>query len=504
MKWFLISIFSILALWTLLIFVLIPEKPGGDKIPLIWATYPNPQRDPQVDEFNRMYPDCFLGLDPDNSGVMKVIVQSSAGMGPDIIGAVTFRDFKTYYDTGILWDVTEQAEKMGFGPKTLPEPVRPLVMMRVMNDKGEFEDRQYLYPCNVANIYIVYNKNIFDKYGVPYPPEDITWQEYLEIGRKLTVYENEGDKIPLVFAGAGIPPEIIIWEKGGDILNPDGTRCLLNSKEAIDAMVFYHDLLFKYKIEPTPVQKAGVTSQGGAFGGGYYNWVGEGRLAMVWSGRWMLIQFRRIMDGQRQAKEKWIKEHPDAKKYEGPEVLRLGACLVPRFKDGQRYTRLWARCVGINKKSKNREAALNFMQYLASEEYNRLINQGADSNPPNRKYINMDCFRNPDWPGEDEAHLMSIKSIPYGRRMPQSMFIPYTTVERIFKKTTDQLIADPELKPDDIAHIMRRASDKINLEISRAIERNPHLQKIYEKLLTQGAEPIVSKLDENKSSSSAR
>ena len=138
------------------------------------------------------------------------------------------------------------------------------------------------------------------------------------------------------------------------------------------------------------------------------------------------------------------------------------------------------------------------MQYLASEEYNRLINQGADSNPPNKKYINMDCFRNSDWPGEDEAHLMSIKSIPYGRRMPQSMFIPYATVERIFKKVRDQLIANPELKPDDIARIMQRASDKINTEIARAIERNPHLQKIYEKLLAQGAEPILKTIEESR------
>ena len=202
---------------------------------------------------------------------------------------------------------------------------------------------------------------------------------------------------------------------------------------------------------------------------------------------------------QRQAKEKWIEEHPDAEKYEGPEVLRLGACLVPRFKDSKRYTELRARCVGINKQSKNREAALNFMQYLTSEEYSRIINQGADSMPGNKKYISMDLFRHPDWPGEEEAHLMSIKSIPDGRIASRSMFISNATVNRLFGKAVQQLVAEPELNPEDIARIMQRASDKINLEISRAIERNPHLQKIYEKLLAQGAEPIVTKLDKDKS-----
>ncbi|MCK4325792.1 extracellular solute-binding protein [bacterium] len=503
MKYFLISIFGILALWTLVTVALIPGKEAGDKTSLVWTTDPNPQREMQVDIFNKLYPDCSLRIDPDNSGVMKVVVQSSAGMGPDIIGQIHIRDnYQIYHEAGLLWDITEQAKKMGFGPETLPEPVRPLVMMRVMNKNGEFEDRQYVYPCNVYHGYIIYNKNIFDKYGISYPPEDLTWEEYINIAKKLTIYENEGDKIPLIFGSAGMGSylKILIWEKGEDVFNKDGTRCLLNRKGVIEAMVFYHDILFKHNTEPTPTQQAGVSSQGGAFGSGYMSWFGGGKVAMFWGARWNLIQFRRFVTDQRQAKEEWIKEHPDADKYEGPEVLRMGACFVPRFKQGRRYTVVRARCVGINKKSKNREAALNFMQYLTSEEYSQIINQGADAKPGNKKYINMNLFRHPDWPGEEEVHLMSIKSIPYGRIVSRSMFISNATVERILKKTTDQLIADPELKPDDIAQIMQRASDKINLEISRAIERNPHLQKIYKKLLSQGAEPIVTELDKDKPS----
>ena len=503
MKYFLIGIFSILALWTLVTVALIPGKEVGDKISLVWTTDPNPQREAQVDVFNKLYTDCLLRIDPDNSGVMKVVVQSSAGMGPDIIGHVSLRySYQIYHEAGLLWDITKQAKNMGFGPETLPEPVRPLVMMRVMNENGEFEDCQYVYPCNVFTTYIIYNKNVFDKYNIPYPSEDLTWEEYINIAKKLTIYKNEGDKIPLIFGSAGMGSylKILIWEKGEDIFNKHGTKCLLDKKGAIEAMVFYHDILFKHNIEPTPTQRAGVTSQGGAFSGGYINWLGQGRVAMLWGARWNLIQFRKIITAQRQAKEAWIKEHPDADKYEGPEVLRLGACLVPRFKDGRRYTELGARCVGINKKGKNREAALNFMQYLASEEYSRIINEGADSKPGNKKYISMDLFRHPDWPGEEEAHLMSIKSIPDGRIASRSMFISNATVNSIFNKTIQQLIADPDLEPDDIARIMQRASDKINLEISRAIERNPHLQKIYEKLLVQGAEPIVTELGKDKSS----
>ena len=60
------------------------------KTRLVWVSDPNPMRVSQIDMFNELNPDLALKLDPDNSGTMKVIVQSSAGMGPDLIGQVVF------------------------------------------------------------------------------------------------------------------------------------------------------------------------------------------------------------------------------------------------------------------------------------------------------------------------------------------------------------------------------------------------------------------------------
>jgi ABC-type glycerol-3-phosphate transport system substrate-binding protein len=491
LKSFLIGIFIFLGIFTTVVISLIPAKVISGKKPVIWTTDPNPQRDPQVDAYNKMFPDQDLSIDPDNSGVMKVVVQSSAGMGPDVIGHVNAGTMQTYHEAGILMDITEEAKKMGFSADTMPESVRPFVMLQELNDKGEIVEKQYTYPCNVYHTYLFYNKNIFDKYNIPYPSEDITWEEYINICKKLTIFSDDDD-IPTIFGGTGANINIMIWGKGGKFLNKDGTRCMLNTKEVADAIEFYHDLFFKHGIEPSPTQKAGVSSKGG-WGSGNISWFGEEKVSMLWGARWMLIQIRRFIADQKKIKAQWIKDNPDAKEYGGPPVLRMGACLVPRFKGSKRYTTFGVRGAAINKKTKNKEGALKFLQYLSTAEYSKTINDGGDSKPGNEKYIKLDLFLHPDWPGEKQIHEMAIKSTPNGRMITRSFFVSPAVIDKNFKLIRDKVISDDDndLSREEIENTLQNITDNINNEISKNIERNPKLKKIYNKLLENGAEKIT-------------
>ena len=81
---FLIIIFSGLGILTAIAYAIIPAPSSDGRIPIVWTTDANPARELQVEWFNKLYPDNVLSIDPDNTGVMKVVVQSSAGMGPEI------------------------------------------------------------------------------------------------------------------------------------------------------------------------------------------------------------------------------------------------------------------------------------------------------------------------------------------------------------------------------------------------------------------------------------
>jgi len=49
----------------------------------------------------------------------------------------------------------------------------------------------YALPVVADTLGLMYNKDIFDKFGVPYPKEGVTWEEVLEMSRKLTRTEGE-------------------------------------------------------------------------------------------------------------------------------------------------------------------------------------------------------------------------------------------------------------------------------------------------------------------------
>ena len=494
MRWNIAIVAIILILMSVIAALWQPDLDLQGKKPLVWTTDPNPQREDQVTTFNKMYPDYKLRIDPDNTGSQKVITQCSANMGPDVIDAVTNNSYQLYHSAGVLKDVTEDAKKMGFGADTLPPSVRSLVMLKVLGKDGQIRERQFIYPSNVYHVFFFINKNIFKKRGISLPKGDVTWDEILKIAQKLTIYENEGDSIPKSFGLNGIGLTVLIWQKGGALINKEGTRSLLDSEAAVDAAVFLHDLYYKYKVMPSPTQKAGMAAQGG-WGSGNFNYLADGRVAMLPSGRYALIQFRRLIREQKKAREKFLKENPD-RKDEAPEVLKLSACLFPRFKGKKRYTRFGARCTGVNADAKNPAGALDFMQYLASRQYADLINQGADSKPGPAKYCKLEMMKNPIYQGEDEVDKMTLESIPFGRAIPRSPFISVSKLTRILKKVEQKIVAKEDLTRAEMAAALKRAAMQTDEVIARNIKRTPHLQKFYNKLLEQGAQPIKLNLDE--------
>jgi ABC-type glycerol-3-phosphate transport system substrate-binding protein len=420
---------------------------------------------------------------------MKVVVQCSAGMGPDLIDHISASSIQTYQTAGILADLTDDAKRLGFGIDTLPECIRPFVQVATVMPDGEIEMRQYVYPCNLANAFLFYNKNVFDQLGVPYPPEEMTWDEYETLAKKLTV-KKDGALIPEIFGASGLAVESLIWGLGGDFMNPEGTRSLLDSDAVIDAMTQYHRYLHVENIEPTPVQAAGVASHGANWGSGSMMWFGEGKVGLFWGQRYQLIQFRRQIASQRELHARW---EADGRRGEEPQVLRFGAVQVPHFPGQPIYSGAMARCSGINAKSPRREAALTFMQYLAGADYAKITNQTADAFPGNAAYYRPELLINPEYDNEDEAECAreGLKALNYGRTPPRSVFVNFATAWHFFGAAREKIISRSDLTRDDISAIMQDAARRVNLEIARNISREPFLKLAYEKLLSHGAEPTA-------------
>ncbi|TNJ62717.1 carbohydrate ABC transporter substrate-binding protein [Paenibacillus hemerocallicola] len=105
----------------------------------------------------------------------------ATGTQVDIIQDSVGNSANSLIPTGLQYDLTELVKKHNvdlnrFEPATI-EAVKQFGGL-------------YGFPINNGGLVLYYNKDIFDKFGVAYPKDGMTWDEAIELGKKLTRSEN--------------------------------------------------------------------------------------------------------------------------------------------------------------------------------------------------------------------------------------------------------------------------------------------------------------------------
>ena len=415
--------------------------PARAKSELVWCSDNNPTRRGQMDLFNRLHEDYHVRLDPDNTDMSKVIVQSIAGVGPDLFDSYNGFQTSAYVRAGIAWDITDELAEAGIDVARDTWPAAHTMSI--------YDARTYGFPRNAGTDALYFNKKIFDARGEPHPPAYIRAPEFLRTAKRLTV---KGKHFGFIFSWWQWQHFLSQW--GGQVYSPDGTRCLLDSDEAIAAVQFMHELVYKYKVSPTPDQESAMATTGG-WGSGPITLFGGGRAAMALGGRWWLCTLR--------------------KKDQFPNLSHgVTEC---QFGPIRRY-RGYCGSVLINKKSPRRRQALQFLIYMYSQAYNELINHQADALGPVKKYAFTDKFlQDSDYPEETYNHVWR-KVMEYGVPEQVSPFVNGNAINRIITRQLDLVKAD--LKPP--ANAMRTAAEQVNEEIRKTLERDPTLRAEFERL----------------------
>ncbi|RPI32133.1 MAG: sugar ABC transporter substrate-binding protein, partial [Chloroflexota bacterium] len=175
------------------------------------------------------------------------------------------------------------------------------------------ETRYYYTPGKIAGLntaveatLLFYNRTLFDRAGIAYPPSDPehawTWDEFVAAARKLTTDANgkhpgeDGfDSQQIRTYGAAFDKSYEGWtfypfvfSNGGEAVNDDGTRLLLDSPQASQAMQNLADLMWVHQVTPTPVQDQGLP--------GYVSMLQTGNLGMHISGQWSLLDYASVKD----------------------------------------------------------------------------------------------------------------------------------------------------------------------------------------------------------------
>ena len=420
------------------------RKPGV--VVLRWSTDDNPARQLQTATFAEMFPGLEAKIDPGSR--QKLVIQCATGAGPDVIDVYNSSQMMSYVEAGILIDLTDYAKEMGFAP----ENTYPAVRGNITAD-----GRQYRFPCNVWANCVIYNKAIFDDHGVPYPKTGWTYDDLLEIGRKIKSAPSKSGRrhIPVANWLNKLFFEDLLVGCGGKRFSGGGLVSALDSDEAVAAMQLYYDLMHVHGILTTPAEASAMSSQGG-WGSGGINWFSTERAAMIFIGRWYLCQAPRFP------------------KLKG----KLGAMQLPRVGDRPSAGQCGTRAAGINVKSPHREEALKFLRYLASPEYSRLIVKDGDAMPPNPSLARTGADLVNDAVGEPEFHRCFIEALEVARPLDTSPFIDAVIVDRWMQERIGE-VENKLATPEDA---MRSLAKEINRKIRLNLDRRPDLQRKYEKL----------------------
>jgi len=130
-----------------------------------------------------------------------------------------------------------------------------------------------------------YNKDIFDKAGVSYPPADPdkawTWDEFLSAAKKLTTEQKGRKTFGVAFSTWPAPLLPFIRSNDGDFFNEDVTEPFIESPKTVEALQKLSDLMNKYHVAPTPTQLSSFPSYSVA--------MQTGQVAMAIDGQWALL-----------------------------------------------------------------------------------------------------------------------------------------------------------------------------------------------------------------------
>ena len=148
----------------------------------------------------------------------------------------------------------------------------------------------YGMPKYVSTAAMAYNKDILDEAGVEYPDGTWTWDDYLVAYEATTKRDDSGDIVQWGKYVAQQYMEPYVWMNGGEWMNAPlfGTKCLLDSEEAIAALKHNHDLIYGSN-QVAPI--AGSIPEVG-----WHNVFSTGKVAFAESHSWTVTNYIREND----------------------------------------------------------------------------------------------------------------------------------------------------------------------------------------------------------------
>jgi len=227
-------------------------------------------------------------------------------------------------------------------------------------------DKIYAIPRDISVLIVYYNKDLFNKYGIPYPDKNWKIEDLKKTAQKLTDKNHFGISFePNIYYAM---PYIRYFNS--DILDTD-LNLQTDKKEFLKDINYYKNFAYKYHIAPIPSQVGSKTLA---------QMFIEKKIAMHISGRWLTPKYRQSADFN------W-------------DIVNFPNCSAPTDASG------WA----ITKASKHKNEALKFIMFLSSKENISKMTKEGLIIPARKDVANSKYFLNGK-PDNSELFIYAIEN----------------------------------------------------------------------------------------------
>ncbi|MGI6083542.1 MAG: ABC transporter substrate-binding protein [Limnochordia bacterium] len=222
----------------------------------------------EAEAYMRLHPEIRVEVVGIGSTADRILAAGMGGALPDLF-TVKEQYWGMVQRSGFVMDLTERVVKSGLKlSEFVPDHL----------EDAKLDGRFYGLPCQGYGSegveLMAYNKDFFDRAGLAYPTDNWTWDEFVEISRKLT--RQSGDQVELWGNTVGQPTNRhsirwFLYAFGAGVLDPLNNQIGIGSPQAIQALQLANDLVAVYRVSP-PLAGRGtgpfLAGQTAIFGGG--------------------------------------------------------------------------------------------------------------------------------------------------------------------------------------------------------------------------------------------
>lgn len=412
------------------VFVAVACSDGGGTTLTVasWASWSEQRlENAYVHRFAAARPGVRVSLTPASNAAEyrdQVLTSIAAGAPPDVF-LLDNIDIPAFAAAGVLLNLQPYVRRAGVSLEAF-EP-RVLEIFR----RG---DTLLAFPKGYTPIVLAYNRDVFDRAGVPYPPVDWTWEEFLAVARALTRDTNGDGEVDTWGFWLDRRPFLWIpslWALGGDVLCEDGLRasgCLDSPRSA----AAFRELL-------ALATRDGVTPR--YFGlrrtlGDHLRMFVSGRVAMLPVGHFYMPALRTHLEAGR---------------------LRMGLSFLPRRAGSEPATVIYASGFAVPATARHRRLSVELAAFMVDSAAQMTRASGGLEIPALRRAAEASALA--DTSGLERVF---VAAAAYGRMPWGARIAPWREVEALLPDIFDRVL----IRGEDVETVLRDLASRLDVIVA--------------------------------------